>query len=47
MLGVAAHAFDLVAADHPRLKIVLLENRSEYLAARLRQANHLIGTLAS
>lgn len=42
-----AHAFDLVAADHPRLKIVLLENLSEYLAARLRQANHLIGTLAS
>ncbi len=42
-----AHDFDLVAADHPHLKIVLLENLSEYLAARLRQANQLIGTLAS
>ena len=42
-----AHALDRVAADHPRLKIVLLENLSEYLAVRLRQANQLIGTLAS
>ncbi len=42
-----AHAFDLLAAAYPRLKIVLLENLSENLAARLRQANQLIGTLAS
>ena len=42
-----ARAFDTLAVDFPRLKIVLLENLSENLAWRLHQANQLIGTLAS
>lgn len=42
-----AQAFDALAVDFPRLKIVLLENLSENLAWRLHQANQLIGTLAS
>ena len=42
-----ARAFDALAVEFPRLKIVVLENLSENLAWRLHQANHLIGSLAS
>ena len=42
-----AHRFDELAQDHPRLKIVVLENLAQSLAARLKQSNQLIGALVS
>ena len=42
-----ASALDVLALQHPDIKITILKNLSLDLAQRLRQANLLIGTLAA
>ena len=42
-----ASALDVLALQHPNIKITILKNLSLDLAQRLRQANLLIGTLAA